>query len=139
MEKQKKVAELLRNHNLRVTDIRKDVLNVFLSQRVAISQSDLENSLPNSDRITMYRTLKSFQDKGLIHLALDSTNVAKYALCADHCDEHDHNDEHVHFHCESCGNTFCVEEVEIPMISMPGGYSVSSTNVVLNGTCQRCH
>jgi len=137
--KSSNTEKILKQHKLRITDMRKEVLNIFLSKNEAQSQHDIEVSLSNFDRITLYRTLKSFQEKGLIHKAFDSTDVAKYALCSDHCSEHDHNDEHVHFHCESCGNTFCVEEVEIPMISLPSGYTLSSTNVVLNGTCQRCH
>lgn len=138
MENISKTEKLLRKHKLRVTDMRKEVLNIFLAKNEAQSQHDIELLLSEFDRITLYRTLKSFQEKGLIHKALDSTDVVKYALCSEDCSEHDHNDEHVHFHCESCGNTFCVEEVEIPMISMPSGYSISSTNVVLNGTCRRC-
>ena len=134
----KKLESILKNHSLRITDMRKDVLKIFISHEEAISHQDIEASLPMSDRITIYRTLKSFQDKGLIHQALDHTGVAKYALCADQCDEHHHHDQHVHFHCEECGNTFCIDNVQIPDIPMPKGYRFSSASMVINGTCERC-
>lgn len=134
-----KFEKILRDHKLRITDMRKDILKIFLGKEEAISHQDIEALIEGGDRITIYRTLKSFQEKGLIHQALDHTGVAKYALCAEHCDEHYHHDEHVHFHCETCGNTFCVDDVEVPEIPMPSGYKVTSSSMVLNGTCERCN
>ena len=134
----KALEDLLRQHNLRITDMRKDILRIFLNHKEAISNHDIETSIPNGDRITIYRTIKSFQKKGLIHQALDNTGVAKYALCAEHCNEDHHHDEHVHFHCDTCGNTFCVEEIVVPKVSMPTGFKVSATNMVVNGTCDQC-
>ena len=81
-----KVIELLRRNNLRATPVRKDLLSVFLSAQNALSNQDIEDRLSDVDRVTLYRTLKSFQEKGIIHRAFDSTDTPKYAACSEACD-----------------------------------------------------
>jgi len=130
--------QLLRSHSLRITPFREQVLQLFLNQSAAISSRKIQDELADADRITVYRTLKSFVEKGLVHEAFDGTDTPKYALCEEHCDEHAHHDQHVHFHCDSCDQTFCVEEVEVPYITTPKGFEVKSTNVVLKGKCSVC-
>lgn len=130
--------EILKEHGLRITEPRIELLKVFLKSDIALSNQDIESALPDADRITMYRTLKSFQEKGIIHKAIDGTEVNRYALCHSNCDNHDHHDNHIHFHCEQCDNTFCVEESEVPHIKPPQGFKVNETNVVMTGLCDRC-
>ena len=43
----------------------------------------LEKAFPKSDRITMYRTLKTFEEKGILHSIKGEGDEAKYALCND--------------------------------------------------------
>ncbi len=131
--------QLLKSHSLRITPFREQVLQLFIDQNTAISSRKIQDELEDADRITIYRTLKSFVDKGLVHEAFDGTDTPKYALCEDHCDEHAHHDQHVHFHCDKCDQTFCVEEVEVPYITTPKGFKVNSTNIVLKGKCESCN
>ena len=65
------VVTLLKHHDLRLTQVRKEVLSVFLKKEQALSQSDIEENVGQIDRITLYRTLRSFEDNGLIHRAID--------------------------------------------------------------------
>jgi Fur family ferric uptake transcriptional regulator len=105
-----KTAEILKESNLRVTSCRRDVLETFLGRQVALSHSDLEEALKeNFDRVTIYRTLKTFLENDLIHKVLDDTGAAKYALCNHRPEVPHHDHEHVHFKCEVCGNTNCLE------------------------------
>ena len=131
-------VELLTHHQLRKTQFRERVLDLFLHADQALSQRDLEEQLHESDRITLYRTLKTFEEKGLIHKAIDGSDRLKYALCSGHCDVHAHHDHHAHFHCESCGRTFCVEEVLAPHLEAPPGFVVESTHLIINGRCALC-
>lgn len=133
-----KSDNILKSHELRVTPVRSQVLEVFLESDVALSNQDIELEFDNLDRITLYRTLKAFEDKGIIHKAIDGTSVAKYALCDQDCNVHHHHDEHIHFHCNSCGNTFCVDEIKVPEIPTPTGFQITSMNIVMNGTCEKC-
>ncbi len=139
MVTEKKLIDILKSHKLRITPVRKEVLSLFIENDVAISHQDIEKSILDIDRITLYRTLKSFEEKGVIHKAVDGTDTSKYALCEAKCDEGHHHDDHVHFHCEDCGNTFCVDDIEVPRMESPQGYSIRSTHVILSGKCKKCH
>jgi Fur family ferric uptake transcriptional regulator len=129
---------ILRRHGLRITQFRLDTIDLFLAAGKALSSADVETSLPDPDRITLYRTLKTLEDKGIIHKALDGTQVQKFALCESNCSEHHHHDEHVHFHCTKCENTFCLDDVFVPQVNMPAGFVASESNMIVNGLCGRC-
>ena len=133
-----RVAQLLREHGLRVTGVRTKVLKIFFDADAALAHGDIESKMEEVDRITLYRTLKSFEDKGLIHKAIDGSDKPKYALCQDKCDEHEHHDHHAHFHCDDCGNTYCLDEVEAPTVKAPGGFRVANTHLVVTGKCENC-
>ena len=134
-------STLLKKHNLRKTAFRTEVLNLFLEKKGhAFAQSDIEEQLIDPDRITLYRTLRSFEEKGLIHQAYDSSGVNKYALCNDNCNEHSHEDSHAHFHCQTCGITQCLHEsVSKLNLAVPNGYAVYTTDVVVTGICGNCN
>lgn len=132
------ITTLLKKNKLRVTPVRKELLALFLESTVALSNQDIESKMDKVDRITLYRTLKSFQEKGIIHKALDGTGTAKYASCSSGCDTHSHHDDHIHFHCTICDNTFCVEDSIIPKIEMPTRFKVKKLDVIVEGTCEHC-
>ena len=46
------VVTLLKHHDLRLTQVRKEVLSVFLKKEQALSQSDIEENVGQIDRIT---------------------------------------------------------------------------------------
>ena len=132
------IIYLLEQHNLRKTAMRARVLEIFLHHREALSHNDIESQFDQVDRITLYRTLKTFEDKGLIHKAIDGSEKAKYALCNSGCDEHEHHDHHAHFHCDDCGKTYCLDTIEAPAISAPLGFQVAETYLVVKGKCEAC-
>jgi Fur family transcriptional regulator, ferric uptake regulator len=135
-----KATELLAKHLLRATPIRARMVELFVSAKHAISQQQIEEAMGELDRITLYRTLKTFEQKGIIHTAFDGTSKTKYALCSHGvCNEHAHNDNHAHFHCLSCGQTECIEDISVPKIDMPTGFIVQSTQIVVQGLCSNCH
>jgi Fur family ferric uptake transcriptional regulator len=77
---------LLKTFRLRSTPSRQEILHLFLNKDYALSHGDIEKEINNElDRVTVYRTLKTFLDKGLIHKVLDDEGSLKYALCNDAC------------------------------------------------------
>lgn len=131
-------VELLNTHHLRKTQFREKVLDIFLRHDHALSHRDIESQILEADRITLYRTLRTFEEKGLIHKAIDGSDKLKYALCSGHCDVHAHHDYHAHFHCASCGQTFCIGEVSPPGMQAPPGFVVESMHLIFNGRCALC-
>lgn len=128
--------------HLRHTPCREEVLRVLEAKSFAQSQGDIENALVNQfDRVTIYRTLKSFLSSGIIHKVLDDVGGVKYALCKElchHSDQLNHQHDHVHFKCTDCGQTTCLEEVHIPTIILPQGYTKQESNLLIQGICKRC-
>jgi Fur family transcriptional regulator, ferric uptake regulator len=131
---------ILQENKLRITNCRKEVLRIFLKLKSALSHSDLEEILKKDfDRVTIYRTLKTFLDTDLIHRVLDDSGATKYALCAhSHEGNHSHDHEHVHFKCEKCGKTICIDEISLPQIKLPEGYINKEVNLLVTGICNKC-
>jgi len=103
-----KTDKILKQYQLRITSTRKQVLQLFLlKEGKALSHQHLENQMDDSDRVTLYRTLKTFQDNGLIHEVHDGSGMLKYALCHEACNHIEHFDNHAHFYCNSCKETIC--------------------------------
>src|ERR1700753_1823832 len=99
-----KIDELLKKKQLSVTSGRRKILELFLMQEGALSHSDIEKKAGAPfDRVTVYRTLQAFLEKGLIHSIPTADNSIRYALCKDDCFGGQHRDDHVHFICNGCG------------------------------------
>ena len=129
---------LLKTFRLRSTPTRQEILHLFIKKDYALSHSDIENEIADDiDRVTVYRTLKTFTDRGLIHKVLDDGGSLKYALCSEACSATRHRHDHVHFKCTRCGQTNCLD-VEIPRVKLPGGYVPKEVNLLIQGTCQNC-
>lgn len=133
------ISELLRRNQLSVTDSRKKILELFLQSDSALAHHDIEvKTKEKFDRVTVYRTLQSFMDKGIIHTIPTADNSIKYALCKDNCEQGHHHDDHVHFICSTCGTTTCLEEIHVPEIKLPRGYKTNQTEVIVSGVCKEC-
>jgi Fur family transcriptional regulator, ferric uptake regulator len=135
------IKSLLKDYDLRHTECREEILDIFMSKSHALAHGDVESQLPaRFDRVTVYRTLKTFVEKGLIHKVLDDEGGTKYALCKDNCHGHDHqhHHDHVHFKCNDCGLTTCLENVSIPTLILPEGYKRLETNLLVQGVCNKC-
>jgi|SRR5690606_1567642 len=137
--KKSKAEKLLRKHNLKVTTPRLSVLSVISEKETATSQPDLEKVLGKSvDRVTLYRVLNAFEEKGILHKIFDLHGTATYALCSDECPEHIHSEDHVHFTCSQCNSVYCLNEVAIPTIKTPDGFRVDAVGVNAIGVCAQC-
>ncbi|MCB0581456.1 MAG: transcriptional repressor [Phaeodactylibacter sp.] len=133
-----RILTTLEKHAVRPTPMRMLVLEHFLQQRSAQSLAELEAAMPRADRITLYRTLKSFAEKGILHEVEDGTGATRYALCQDACAEGRHRDFHPHFHCTSCGQTVCLDAVHLSAPALPAGYQAAEVEMTVRGVCPGC-
>ena len=133
------VLEILKKNKVSVTDGRKKILELFLNSDGALAHSDIEERTGEIfDRVTVYRTLQTFVEKGLIHLIPTTENSILYALCKDNCEAGHHHDNHVHFICDECNKTICLEEVTIPQVALPQGFAPKHAEMVVSGVCGDC-
>lgn len=124
---------------LKKTEFRVKLVEIFQKYPYAISNKQIEEELGDFDRITLYRTMKTFIEKGIIHIVEQEGQDTFYAICKDDCDQHQHNHQHIHFNCEKCGHHFCIEDVdpmELP-ISLKD-YHIDEVAVSVKGVCKNC-
>ena len=132
------MENLLKAKNLSETDFRKEVLTIFSSHKNAVKLSQIENELKEYNRVTLYRTIKTFIKKGLIHEISISGEESNYALCKDDgCDIDNHQHQHIHFKCDKCEAISCVEVDVFPSVSVPG-YQINQLEIQASGVCTSC-
>ncbi|GGW21673.1 Fur family transcriptional regulator [Arenibacter certesii] len=129
----------LRDSGIRPTAMRILVHQFMQDQSSAVSLTAVEDNFERSDRTTLYRTLKTFEDKCLVHQIDDGTGIPKYALCKHDAVEGKHGDLHLHFHCTQCNQTTCLTEHRIPTISLPDGFVPEDINMLVKGICDNCN
>jgi Fur family transcriptional regulator, ferric uptake regulator len=133
------IDELLKQNQLSVTGSRKRILELFLTSNGALAHSDIEKKTGEKfDRVTVYRTLQTFLEKGIIHTIPTVDNSVLYALCKENCTEGHHHDNHVHFVCNNCGNTICLDEIRVPQVQLPKGFLPEEVQMVVKGLCKEC-
>jgi Fur family ferric uptake transcriptional regulator len=133
------VQEILKKNQLSVTDSRQKIMTLFLNAKGALAHADIEKKAGETfDRVTVYRTLQSFVEKGIIHLIPTKDNSIKYALCKDDCEAGHHHDNHVHFICDKCSKTICLDDVTVPTVKLPKGFTPQRAEMVVNGICGEC-
>ena len=133
------MPNLLKNKKIRETPFRKEVLAAFDKYKNAIHLSVVEKELKTFDRTTLYRTIKVFLKKGIIHEIKISGEESNYALCQEECetDTHHHH-QHIHFKCTNCGIISCVEVDEFPTVNLPK-YKIEQLEIQATGLCQNCN
>ncbi|MFD1096269.1 Fur family transcriptional regulator [Salegentibacter chungangensis] len=134
----RKTEDFLTKKGVRPTAMRMLVLDFLFDKKIAVALTDVEEAFENAERTTLYRSIKTFENKGIVHQIDDGTGVLKYALCED-CDAHTHSDLHLHFHCTRCNETHCLTNHQIPQINLPEGYSSEDVNLVVKGLCDQCN
>lgn len=133
------VESILNKKNIRPTAMRILVYRILSAAEAAISLTDLENDFEAADRTTLYRTIKTFENQGVVHAIEDGTGITKYALCEPFCTSGDHKDLHLHFHCTICEETTCLTDYTIPKIRLPENYIAQDMNLIVRGICDNCY
>ena len=138
-ELQKEFTALLKANGLKVTQPRLRVLESISAKSTAIKQPELEKIFKNEiDRVTLYRILSSFEEKGILHKVFDLHGTATYAICSTRCSAHHHHDQHIHFICSVCNNVFCLDEIALPKINLPNNFSLHQIAINAVGICDNC-
>ena len=131
--------DILKQSGLSITESRKKILDLFLETDGALAHADIEKSTSSAfDRVTVYRTLQTFVEKGIIHQIPTTDNSVLYALCRQKCEQGHHHDDHVHFICSNCDKTICLDEVNVPEVKLPKNFTKQQSAMVVTGICEDC-
>ena len=131
--------DILKNNGLSITDSRKKILALFEDANGALAHADIEKKTEAIfNRVTVYRTLQTFVEKGIIHSIPTTDNSILYALCKHNCAAGHHHDNHVHFICSNCNNTICLDDVTVPEVKLPKRFTKQQSAMVVTGLCEVC-
>lgn len=130
--------DILHAHKLKVTTVRIRVLETLMKSASAMSHQAISATLAdeNLDKVTLYRTLAMFTEKGILHKIPTEDRNWLYALSAEV-----ESGGHAHFVCDVCEKVFCfpVPHVVNPVSLPVSGFQVKSQEILLHGHCPTCH
>ena len=128
---------LLQVHGIKPTANRILVAKALASSIQPQSLAELERRIISIDKSNIFRALVLFREQHLVHAIEGSSDGTKYELCYSHDHEHD-DDQHPHFYCEKCQQTYCLNDAELPEILFPQGFEAHSSNLMIKGLCPHC-
>ena len=131
------VAARLQQKGVKPTTNRILVFKELAANHQPMSLSALEARMPNMDKSSIFRVLTVLLENEIVHAFEDGRGLLNYELCLSHgaCS---HNDSHIHFYCESCQKSFCLEDIHIPHFTLPEGFCTHSMSFVIKGECPDC-
>ena len=127
----------LESKGIRPTANRILVMKTLMGEQNPQSLSNLERKMVSMDKSSIFRTLTLFLEHDVVDAFEDGRGVLCYELCEEKgaCD---HHDGHIHFYCESCQRSFCMEDIHIPSFELPEGFYPHSISFVIKGECPDC-
>lgn len=134
---EKQCVELLEHHGVKPTANRIVVVKALEAAGRPMSLSELEYKILTIDKSGVFRALTLFKEHHLVHVIEDGGDGVRYELCHSHDGEVD-DDLHVHFYCERCRRTYCLEDIPIPEVALPAGFEMTSVNFMVKGICPQC-
>lgn len=130
------MKDLLRSAKLKVTPLRIAVLECLFDAARPLSHGEIQNLLPDLDRVTLYRILASFEEGDIAHQVQGLDGAWRF--CAHIKEGGECPGNHPHFLCSKCGIMLCLTDQSMPRVNVPEGYSVSGKQFVVYGFCPDC-
>jgi len=131
--------DLLASHGLKVTGPRLAVLIMLSEAEQPLSHSELCEKMGSVDwdPATVYRNLVRMSEVGLARVVSRLDGVSRYAFQ----DSHQENvHAHPHFHCQRCGEIYCLSEEVTTRVHVKGPWALAlkEAKVQFEGICPAC-
>lgn len=131
------IEHTLLENGIKPTAMRILVYRLLSQCRHSVSLKQMEERMVTADRSTIFRTLNLLVKHHLVHTIEDGSGSLKYELSAN-SSHNSQDEEHVHFHCEECQQTYCLHQVSIPQVCLPDDFEITSVNYIIKGICPKC-
>ncbi len=128
--------DVLRKGHLRVTNPRRAMLKLLVSERRPLSAEEIHQQIGpgNADLVTVYRSLEAFEKAGIVQRILLENGKGLFELVEE-------NHHHHHIICRKCHRAekldFCEAE-KLLQLATNLGYSQISHVLELYGLCSDC-
>jgi len=133
----RQACEMLKAANLYLTRSRVAIVKVLLKTATPLTHDQIAVTMERKhlDKVTVYRTLSSLLEAGLVHKAYLDKRAWHFEL-AGNCTS---RQCHPHFTCTNCGGTHCLTDMSVPMPKSPRkGFIISRQQIRLEGLCPAC-
>lgn len=124
-------------HAVKPTANRIQIVRALERANRPLTLSELVEEMRTIDKSNIFRALSVFKEHHLVHVIEDGGDAVRYELCKSEREDTD-ADLHVHFYCECCHRTYCLEHTPVPPVGLPEGFEQNSVNYVVKGLCQEC-
>jgi Fur family ferric uptake transcriptional regulator len=118
------IKNIIEEKNLKLTTARKELLEIFSSEKRPISFEDIKDKI-KMDKATFYRNVLKFESESILN-SFESNDKKRYYEIQDF--------PHAHFICNSCNTIECLENMQA--VNLPG-YKV--VDIILKGICKNCN
>lgn len=135
--KQEECVKLLTEHGVKPTSNRIVVVRSLATSPRPLTLAELEQRIQSIDKSGIFRALTLFRQHHMVHDVEDGSGGMRFELCHSHSDDGD-DDLHVHFFCERCLRTFCLDGIPVPYVATPPGYTAMSASHLVRGICPEC-
>lgn len=128
------LSKELKNKNIRLSHQRLKVLEYVVNHgcHPTVDQiySNLHNEIPTLSKTTVYNTLNTLVEAGMVRLINIEDNEARYDI---------NTENHGHFKCESCGEIYDFD-INIDSFNSKDlkGFKINNKDVYFKGICPRC-
>lgn len=130
-------TEILRGHGLKVTKPRTAILELLVNNEHGLDAEKIKKTIEKDklfiDLSTVYRTLDTFESKGIVSKFDLGDKKYNYKI---KLHTHSHNLE-----CEICGKNFdleCPMNIFEDMITKETGFYLTNHKIELKGVCKNC-
>ena len=131
-------SEILTQHAVRKTDTRIQVLEVLFKFEHALTYTALEKELGDSfDKVTLFRTLHTFEQAGIVHEVPEGQGETKFALSRFSFLDNPQNDP-IYFTCKVCQHVYCLDNIPTPQLNYSGDFDITSLSISASGVCKNC-
>lgn len=131
-----RTRKLLKEAGIRTTSVRRDVFAYLLHRGLPLSHQEILNRMGNYNRVTLYRTLNTLTDAGLVHAVQGLDGVWRF--CAHDPEHRGCPGNHPHFLCLSCGRMICLSDQKLPYVEVPADIEVKGKQLLVYGRCASC-
>ena len=132
------IPELLKSKQLSLTQGRIHLLQILSDTPHPISGKEIEKTMGGKcDRATIYRNLSVLSSMGIIQKIL-SENSLKFKFSPQN-NLPDSQNDHIHFQCDICHKTICMEDLRVNDFPLPEGFSKIENQFLILGICRNCN
>jgi Fur family transcriptional regulator, ferric uptake regulator len=124
---------ILTKHHINITKTRIALLESFLQSSEPLTLKDFySDSMPELNRISIFRTLKLFLHKKIIYRVHTTERTSRYLL------RRSTTSVHSNFICRICKKVMPVNTIDLPEVELPEDFTQQNIEIIIEGLCDAC-